>query len=107
MTPRKILEGLCSRHGLPPEKGERLLPLVRRAATAPEEVRARILELVERSLRREAERYRSSQRERDLDERMLGVIAKIVHPWTPPAWLQVWSRKRRDDEDEGDERDIA
>jgi hypothetical protein len=50
MTPENLLRAMCERHGLPLEYGRRLLPLVRRAMEAPDEVRERILALVDGNL---------------------------------------------------------
>ena len=105
MTPRKTLEELCALHGLPYALGKRLLPLVDRALNSPDDMRDRILNLVKGTLKREARRFEESKRNRELDDRILGVIAKVVHPWNPPKWLQVWSKKNRDLEE--DERGIA
>ncbi len=92
MNPSKILAALCAHYELPLDKGQKLVPLIRRATEAPEPVKGRILALVNRTLKREAERHKAYLKERDLDERMLGVVAKVVHPWTPPNWLRSWSR---------------
>lgn len=89
MTPRSILRDLCDRYGLPEADGERLLPLIERALKAPPGVRERILELVEDNLQRESRR-RSACLEQAQDERMLLAVAKILHPWTPPDWLERW-----------------
>ena len=91
MTPSKILNDLCAQYGLPIALGQRLLPLVTRGVEAAPAVRDRILALVGRTIEREAERYRVSSRERELDSRMLSVLAKVVHPWAPPGWLDPTS----------------
>ena len=94
MSADQILQSLCDRHGLPIARAERLLPLIERALRAPVGVRDRILELVESNVERESRRREPSDRERQLDERMLGVVARIIHPWSPPDWLERWTNKR-------------
>ena len=93
MNPLKILTSLCAHFDVPVAKGQKLIPLIERALEAPEPIKGRILSLVKRTLKREAERHQTAQRERELDERMLGVVAKVVHPWTPPNWLRSWSKE--------------
>jgi len=105
MNPLTILSSLCAHFDVPVAKGQKLIPLIERALEAPEPIKGRILSLVKRTLKREAERHRAAERERDLDERMLGVVAKVVHPWTPPNWLRSWSKE--DESGNGPQRGIA
>jgi AcrR family transcriptional regulator len=96
MTPDQILQSLCERYHLPPARAERLIPLIERALQAPPGVRERILELVESNVERESRRKKPSDRELALDERMLGVVARIIHAWNPPDWLDRWTNKREE-----------
>ena len=93
MTPRQHLTDLCDRYGLPHERGERLLPLVERALSAPDGLKKRILGLVEGNLERESKR-RQDDREAELDERMLKVVARLIHSWSAPDWLENWSGRK-------------
>jgi len=104
MNSTNILAGLCAFYDVPVAKAQKLIPLIERAIAAPEPMRGRILSLVKRTLKREAEHHRASTREQELDERMLGVVAKVVHPWTPPRNLDSWSK---DDERGDSQRGIA
>lgn len=89
MDPTTLLELLCRRHGVTLEFGKRFLPLVERAVQAPEDVRERILKLVEGSLKREGKR---KPRLRDIedDEELLVLVAKVLDGWAPPGWLLDW-----------------
>jgi len=93
MNPLTILTSLCAHFDVPVSKGRKLIPLIERALEAPEPIKGRILSLIKRTLKREAERHKATQRESALDERMLGVVAKVVHPWTPPNWLRSWPQE--------------
>ncbi|MDF1839665.1 MAG: hypothetical protein P1V35_17500, partial [Planctomycetota bacterium] len=79
------LQRMCSRHSLPYEKGEALLPLIRRALVSPYSVRDRILALVDRNLSRqitgESVGSTLSAIERDLDEEVLMSVAPSLHGW--------------------------
>jgi hypothetical protein len=61
-----------------------LIPLVRRAMEAPDEVRERILTLVEGNL---VQRARGEDGDaklaRDLDHEVLIAVAKVLHNWSP------------------------
>jgi hypothetical protein len=94
MTPENLLRSMCERHGLPAEYGQRLLPLVRRAMEAPDEVRDRLLALVDGNLAdhaqsgpSDAEDADGAQREveiqRDIDEDVLIAVARVLHGWSP------------------------
>ena len=84
MNPENLLRSMCERHGLPADYGVRLLPLVRRAMSAPDEVRDRILALVEGNLRSKAE---NQVRDQDpwvgLDQEVLMAVARVLHNWSP------------------------
>lgn len=84
MTPENWLRSVCERHGLPASYGLRLIPLVRRAMEAPDEVRERILALVEGNL---VQRARGESGDptlmRDLDHEVLLAVAKVLHNWSP------------------------
>lgn len=84
MTPEELLRDMCVRHGLPPDYGMKLIPVVRRAMEAPEEVRARILAMVEGNLRQHAaDRGEHEEAGRDPDEAVLVAVARLMHHWKP------------------------
>lgn len=84
MNAENLLRAMCERHGLPPDYGARLLPLVRRALQAPDEVRDRILRLVDGNLKSCADgRTDQDKLWRDLDGEVLIAVARVLHTWTP------------------------
>ena len=85
MHAQDTLRTLCLRHGLDEAFGRRLLPLLERAASAPPEVRDRLLRLVEQSFVRESER-RATLRENAeaAQEDALLNVARALHAWDPP-----------------------
>lgn len=86
MTPENWLRAMCVRHGLPPEHGRSLIPVVRRAMGAPEELRAKLLGLVEADLAQRAglpPRANAPELSADQDRRMLNAVARALHGWTP------------------------
>ena len=94
MDPKRLLQRMCTRHSLPYEKAEALLPLIRRALISPFSVRDRILELVDRNLSRQllssGPGSTQSAIERDLDEEVLLSVAPALHAWKkagPPTAL--------------------
>ena len=115
MDPTQIIEELCRRHRVPRSFGERLRPLIVRAATREPDARQRIMDMIERSFIQEAERerMRATQRTRrkvskrrepnearkasgTVEERMLGTVAAILHGWDPPEWIERFGRGERD-----------
>ncbi len=75
---------MCQRHGLPYEQASQLIPLVQRALEAPDEVRDRILTLIEGNLaRRAASRENAKGLAEDLDQEVLLSVARILHAWDP------------------------
>lgn len=84
MDPQVLLERLCRRHGVPPARGERLLPLVRWALESPSEVRVRILAIVEETLSWHA---RDLEGEEELasaaNQSVLLAVARVLHTWSP------------------------
>lgn len=107
---------MCARHGLSLQESIRLLPLIERALTAPQNVRDRILALVEHNLTRksqsrptaeeaaemlreaiqedpigaEAAQQPASPRDpvqKDLDEEILLSVARVLHAWAPSTRL--------------------
>ncbi len=101
MTPEQFLSDLCRRHGIERSRGEKLLPLVRRAMDSPEEVRDRVLRIVEDSI---AGRVREDPRVQARDERVLVAVARVLHGWNPGDPFLTWGETRqeikRTDEDE-------
>ncbi len=104
MDPSRIIADLCQRFGVSQDFGRRLKPLVERAARSEPEKRRRMLELVERSFAEEARRA-DEQRVAELtlapeERRVLTTIARALHHWQPPRWLDDWedhARGRRPD----------
>jgi hypothetical protein len=75
---------MCARHGLPYTQAEQLIPLVQRALEAPDEVRDRILTLIEGNLARRASGKVSIERLfEDLDQEVLISVARVLHGWHP------------------------
>lgn len=86
MNAENLLRAMCERHGLPPDYGARLLPLVRRALQAPEDVRDRILRLVDTNLKTcSGGPVEPEKLWRDLDNEVLLAVARVLHAWTPSA----------------------
>ena len=94
MTPENLLRSMCERHGLPADYGQRLLPLVRRAMEAPDEVRDRILALVDGNLANRSESSEADVEEefakneqleaaREADTDILIAVARVLHDWSP------------------------
>ena len=85
MTPENLLRSMCERHGLPADYGERLIPLVRRAMAAPDEVRDRILALVDGNLAQHAAKDGNPcpVPTPDPDTEELHAVARVLHNWTP------------------------
>ncbi|MFT4540144.1 MAG: hypothetical protein ACI835_002593 [Planctomycetota bacterium] len=86
MDPVRLLQRMCTRHGLQFSEAARLLPLVKRALEAPQEVRDRLLTLVEGNLARRNSATQTSNPERlfkDLDEEVLISVAQVLDKWSP------------------------
>lgn len=85
MDPKRLLQRMCTRHSLPFDQAEALLPLIRRALVSPFAVRDRLLALVDRNLARqiksESPGSTLSAIERDLDEEVLMSVAPALHMW--------------------------
>jgi len=79
--PQAVLAALCRLHGLEPERGRDLLPLVERALTARDAVRRQVLQLVDSTLRRRA--LESSPETED--GRLLALLAGLLHGWSEGA----------------------
>lgn len=91
MDAERLLHRMCERHQLDPERATELLPLVHRALISPDDVRRRILAMIEDSLQRRAggdPTATLAALEKDLDDEVLRAVAKTVHAWDPP-----WRRK--------------
>jgi hypothetical protein len=88
MTPQQRLEEYSRRYGVPAEFANRLLPLVEKAQFAAPEVRQRIIELVEASFEKEAERraWKRTVEGGSPDARVLRTVARALHAWNPPGW---------------------
>lgn len=91
MDVRRFIARLCARFRVSRDFGRRLQPLVQRAVESPPEKRRLLLQLVERSFAEEARRaLRELGGERD--RRALVSVARLLHGWTPPAWLDDFDR---------------
>lgn len=84
-----LLHRLCERHGIDPDRGARLLPLVRWALEGPQDARERILRLVEASLKTgEQVPPRTLKNLHATAERALLVaVARVLHEWSPDEGL--------------------
>jgi hypothetical protein len=87
---RTIIADLCRRFGVSLEFGKRLRPLVERATRSDPQKRRLILEMIERSFAEEARRAdeeRTSEALTPEESRVLSTVARVLHGWKPPAWL--------------------
>jgi hypothetical protein len=85
-NPEELLRAMCLRHGLPPDYAIRLIPVVRRAMCSPEEIRERILAMVDGNLAQHAaDRTQEPPEARDPDDAVLLAVARLMHHWTPSA----------------------
>jgi hypothetical protein len=84
MTPEDLVRALCARHGLPPEIGVSYLPLVEKALAAPDDVRDRILGLIEGNLAQRATLGTGVEVPwTQLDAELLLAVARVLHNWSP------------------------
>ena len=84
MTPEEMLREMCVRHGLPPDYAVKLIPVVRRAMDSSEEVRQRIMAMVEGNLAQHAaDLEEQEEADRDPEEAVLLAVARLMHHWTP------------------------
>lgn len=88
MNAESQLRRMCARLGLPFHLGTRLLPLVERALRSPEDVRERLLALVEANLAHCARDHKQghSLQER-LDTEVLVAVARVLHAWSPSRMM--------------------
>jgi len=88
MNPEDWLRSICELHGLPHADGAGMIPLVRRAMSAPAAVREQILALVAGNL---AERAAGGDGDRvmwrDVDQGILLEVARVLHAWAPTKGL--------------------
>lgn len=94
MEPQSLLSRLREKHGVSEAFSLRFLPLLERAVQTSPDIRRRILELVERSFVRQAERQPALE---PAEIRVLDRVARILHAWEPAAWLKRWSHEQRPD----------
>lgn len=87
MDPEHLLAELCRRHGVPPERGARLLPLVRWALEGSASVRERILAVVEETLAQPALGQGSAGELAAANRSILVAVARVLHDWTPSEGL--------------------
>lgn len=82
--PARKLAQLCRRHGLPEVMGQQFLPLMERAADARPDLRARVVQLVDRQLRAASEERASARKLAAIrDEACLKALAPLLHAWRP------------------------
>ena len=83
-NPEELLRRMCIRHGLPPDYAIQLIPVVRRAMDSPDEIRERILAMVDGNLAQHAaDRESGPPKARDPDDAVLLAVARLMHHWTP------------------------
>ncbi len=89
MDPKNLLDSLCARHGVDPDLGARLLPLVRWALKGPADSRERILRVVEKTLAGEQTSAEESKRELNAaaNHAVLVAVARVLHNWSPADQL--------------------
>lgn len=84
MSPEDLVRALCQRHGLPAEAGAPYLDLVAKALLAPDDVRDRILKLVDAGLSERATAELTQKRAlTDAEREVLVAVARVLHTWTP------------------------
>jgi len=82
--PARKLSELCHRHGLPDSAGERFRALLERAAGTRDDLRERVVELIDRQLRAQAEERATARRLGAIhDEACLQALAPLLHAWRP------------------------
>jgi hypothetical protein len=84
MSPERQLEILRRQHGVPPERAQRLLPLVQRALDAQGILRARLLDVVSAALRADAAELATELASRataQLDDTCLRSVGRLLHDW--------------------------
>lgn len=86
MNPENLVRALCARHGLPPEAGAPYMPLIEKALAAPDEVRERLLTLVDGSLAQRAQGIPDDPAlTKGVDREVLVAVARVLHNWSPSA----------------------
>jgi len=96
MNPEDVVRALCARHGLPADAGDAYLPLVVKALAAPDDVRERLLKLVDGSLAERAAKKLDRQAVVEVDREVLVAVARVLHGWTPSdSMLDLGSTLRR------------
>ena len=104
MDVEKTISELCQSYRVPRSFGERMRPLLQRAAESAPEKQERLLQLVERSFVEEARRTRpspakASQYLTPEELKVVRTVANILHEWHPPTWLKLWTRRFDDGDD--------
>ncbi len=96
----QTLFDLCLTYRVSSAFGDRLRPLLERAAQSPPEKQQRLLELVERSFAEESVRTKRTPWKRGLtalERKSLLTVAQTLHDWKSPTWLKVWESQLRFD----------
>jgi hypothetical protein len=91
---RQFISRMCARFRVSLDFGRRLQPLVQKAAESEPEKRRLLLQMVERSFAEEASRAQRELRG-EKDQRALSNVARLLHGWTPPTWLDDWDEPLR------------
>jgi hypothetical protein len=86
MNAEDKLAELCRRYGFDRTRADDLLPLVERAMSSPPTIGRCLLAVVEATLATQAADAGDQARLREqLDERVLGALAGVLHGWDPEA----------------------
>jgi hypothetical protein len=85
MEAETLLQRLCERHGVDPNRCERLLSLVRWALKGPLETRSKVLAVVERNIAatRDGVPGNAAELAQAADRAVLMAVAKVLHTWSP------------------------
>jgi hypothetical protein len=89
MEAETLLKRICERLGVNPDRGESLLPLIRWALKGPEDSKARILKVIERSIEdnRDGKPTNKIELSAAADQAILVAVAQVLHTWAPGKGL--------------------
>ena len=86
---RRYVAGLCRRFHVSLAFGRRLEPLVELAARTEPHKRRLLLEVIERSFAEESRRFARDRASTPAEyRRALELVARVLHGWDPPAWME-------------------
>lgn len=86
----RVIAAMCARFRVSLDFGRRMEPLVAKAVESPPEKRRLLLQMVERSFEEEARRA-EHEMAGEKDRRALRNVARLLHGWAPPPWLDDWN----------------